>query len=161
MVLALVLVVALAGNAFAYISTGYMWTSYFSYVWEDYHTSDLYKPNIKTVQKIVDLYPNSPDLDEDGIFGPNTTNGVRSFQTERGLSVDGQVGQNTWGNMQYRMDFGHTGVDGYDYYKVDTSVSDNGTSTSGEYFKHQTNGRWYYRKYTSSSWERIDYRQLP
>ena len=35
----------------------------------------------------------------DGIFGANTANAVRSFQSSEGLSVDGIVGQNSWGKM--------------------------------------------------------------
>ena len=39
------------------------------------------------------LYPIN---DLDGIFGRNTENAVREFQSENGLSVDGVVGPNTW-----------------------------------------------------------------
>lgn len=37
----------------------------------------------------------------DGIFGQNTENAVREFQTENGLAADGIVGRNTW---DYLMD---------------------------------------------------------
>ena len=37
-----------------------------------------------------------PITDLDGIFGPETENAVRSFQSENGLTVDGIVGANTW-----------------------------------------------------------------
>jgi len=36
----------------------------------------------------------------DGIYGPNTYNAVRDFQTAEGLLVDGIVGPQTWGRMQ-------------------------------------------------------------
>ena len=32
----------------------------------------------------------------DGLFGTNTTNAVRAYQTYKGLGVDGIVGCNTW-----------------------------------------------------------------
>lgn len=36
----------------------------------------------------------------DGIFGPNTENAVRRYQTSRGLASDGIVGCNTWRSIQ-------------------------------------------------------------
>lgn len=36
----------------------------------------------------------------DGVFGPNTEQAVRDYQTDRGLQVDGIVGQETWGSLQ-------------------------------------------------------------
>ncbi|WP_402465821.1 peptidoglycan-binding protein [Isoptericola aurantiacus] len=35
----------------------------------------------------------------DGIFGPNTEEGVRAFQRKRGLTVDGVIGPHTWYEM--------------------------------------------------------------
>ena len=35
----------------------------------------------------------------DGIFGPGTETSVRNFQTENGLTVDGVVGEETWGAL--------------------------------------------------------------
>ncbi|MFS4091516.1 peptidoglycan-binding domain-containing protein [Streptomyces sp. AF1A] len=37
----------------------------------------------------------------DGIFGSRTENQVRNFQRDRGLSVDGIVGPNTWAELHY------------------------------------------------------------
>ena len=39
--------------------------------------------------------PGTPD----GIFGTNTQNAVRNFQSQNGLAVDGIVGPNTWNNL--------------------------------------------------------------
>lgn len=38
-------------------------------------------------------------LDVDGIFGANTQQAVRDYQTSRGLDVDGIVGNQTWGAL--------------------------------------------------------------
>lgn len=38
-------------------------------------------------------------LSVDGIYGDNTYNAVRDYQSKNGLSVDGIVGTNTWGSL--------------------------------------------------------------
>lgn len=44
---------------------------------------------VKHMQKVLNLYP-------DGIFGSLTEEGVKAFQCEHGLHVDGIVGEKTW-----------------------------------------------------------------
>ena len=41
----------------------------------------------------------------DGIFGPNTEQSVRDYQTARGISVDGVVGPETWGTLRGELNF--------------------------------------------------------
>ena len=53
--------------------------------------------DVKDLQKI--LNQNGYKLTEDGIFGSNTQNAVRDYQTKNGLTVDGIVGTNTWGSL--------------------------------------------------------------
>lgn len=43
-------------------------------------------------KKIPPVYP-------DGIYGPETANAVRVFQTEYGLPVTGEVNESTWNNL--------------------------------------------------------------
>ena len=52
---------------------------------------------VKELQKL--LNQNGYSLDEDGIFGDNTQNAVKDYQQKNGLSVDGIVGNNTWGAL--------------------------------------------------------------
>lgn len=42
------------------------------------------------------LYPAQPSLAGDGVYGSGTTKAVRLFQRQFALSIDGQVGNNTW-----------------------------------------------------------------
>lgn len=51
----------------------------------------------------------------DGIFGNNTLKGVRQYQKDNGLTVDGIVGNNTWGSL-----YGNT--------TADTSAGNGGTT---------------------------------
>jgi N-acetyl-anhydromuramyl-L-alanine amidase AmpD len=51
---------------------------------------------VKAVQSQLNAHGASPALTVDGNFGPGTHTAVRAFQSARGLTVDGVVGQNTW-----------------------------------------------------------------
>jgi len=48
-------------------------------------------------------------LSVDGIFGPLTASAVRKFQAICGISVDGQVGNQTWPRLLAQIQFGSTG----------------------------------------------------
>ncbi len=49
---------------------------------------------VRTLQDL--LRARGHTVEVDGIFGPMTDAAVRAFQKERGLAVDGIVGQHTW-----------------------------------------------------------------
>lgn len=51
-------------------------------------------PLVYTIQYL--LRAHGSGLDVDGIFGPITKNQVMAFQTDKGLTVDGIVGSQTW-----------------------------------------------------------------
>jgi len=58
-------------------------------------------PVVEALQKALKKMSSSPgdafDLGPvDGIFGPRTETAVRAYQTERGVAVDGIVGDQTW-----------------------------------------------------------------
>jgi len=52
---------------------------------------------VKAVQS--QLNESGYGLTVDGAFGPATDSAVRSFQSSKGLGVDGVVGDNTWNKM--------------------------------------------------------------
>lgn len=45
------------------------------------------------------FYQTVPAVDIDGIYGPNTTNAVRTFQRQFNLAQDGIVGKATWDKL--------------------------------------------------------------
>ena len=53
--------------------------------------------DVTELQKLLNNH--GYNLDEDGIFGDNTKNAVTDFQKNKGLTVDGIVGTNTWGTL--------------------------------------------------------------
>lgn len=57
---------------------------------------DVSPPGVTRLQTMLNFVGSSPQLVEDGIFGPRTDASVRQFQSNEGLAVDGIVGKNTW-----------------------------------------------------------------
>lgn len=53
---------------------------------------------VKELQTL--LNNNGAKLSVDGVFGPKTLAAVKSYQKSNGLSVDGIVGNNTWGSLR-------------------------------------------------------------
>ena len=49
---------------------------------------------------ILRNYPTCNPMSYDGVFGTNTKDATECFQSHTGLSVDGEVGSQTWGKMQ-------------------------------------------------------------
>jgi hypothetical protein len=71
------------------------------------------------------------DAWSDGVYGPNTENAVRAFQTAEGLSVDGIVGPETWNRMQTLVDTDDTYIStngDYDAYGVAQVAEPNAAS---------------------------------
>jgi hypothetical protein len=56
-------------------------------------------PSVTDAQAKLNRVGADPPLAEDGIFGPKTRAAVVSFQSERGLLVDGVIGPQTWGAL--------------------------------------------------------------
>ncbi len=53
--------------------------------------------DVTELQKL--LNKNGYALDEDGVFGSNTQAAVKDYQEKNNLTVDGIVGENTWGSL--------------------------------------------------------------
>jgi len=62
--------------------------------------------DVKLAQRLLNKNASSsPQLAEDGIFGPKTESAVRAFQSaHRPLTVDGIVGNNTWARLGVTID---------------------------------------------------------
>ena len=54
---------------------------------------------VRAVQSQIHGRGDGAHIAIDGIFGPDTNDAVRAFQTLLGLSVDGIVGQQTWNHL--------------------------------------------------------------
>lgn len=63
--------------------------------------------NVRTVQYLLDA--SGASIAVDGIFGPNTTAAVKSFQTAHGLTADGIVGNQTWPKLVVTVKSGSSG----------------------------------------------------
>lgn len=60
----------------------------------------MHNNNVLHIQRLINsarsMFPNLPQLTEDGLFGVNTQNAIRMFQQLMGLPTDGIVGLQTW-----------------------------------------------------------------
>ena len=63
--------------------------------------------NVRSVQYLLNAHDFS--LTVDGIFGPNTNEAVRTFQSDHHLTVDGKVGDQTWPVLIIEVQNGSTG----------------------------------------------------
>ena len=64
-------------------------------------------PRVSAVQFL--LRAHGAGIDADGSFGPQTEGAVRDFQAQRGLPVDGIVGNQTWPVLVVQVSRGSTG----------------------------------------------------
>lgn len=64
-------------------------------------------PSVAAVQFL--LRADGAGIDADGVFGPLTDGAVRAFQSQRGLAVDGIVGDETWPALIVQVSQGATG----------------------------------------------------
>ncbi|MFE0105239.1 peptidoglycan-binding protein [Streptomyces sp. NPDC059009] len=64
-------------------------------------TGSAAKKRIKEVQCLINANTSYPTLlNEDGKFGTKTYNAVKKVQSKAHISVDGQVGKNTWKKLR-------------------------------------------------------------
>jgi peptidoglycan hydrolase-like protein with peptidoglycan-binding domain len=63
--------------------------------------------NVRTIQYL--LNHRDRDVTVDGVFGPGTEDEVRGFQDGKGLTVDGEVGNQTWPALVVQVSSGSEG----------------------------------------------------
>lgn len=93
--------------------------------------------SVSELQKL--LNQNGYSLSVDGIYGKNTQQAVRDYQTRTGLSVDGIAGNNTWGALT-----GNGGSGGLSYSQIISNVSGGsspGGSSSASYLSQYESGK--------------------
>ncbi|QQK80048.1 C40 family peptidase [Salicibibacter cibi] len=82
-----------------------------------------------------DLSENGYTVQVDGIFGPETENAVKTYQSDQGLGVDGVAGPNTYDALASEESSSEDASSSYDSSNGDESVSEgsgNGDSSSEE-----------------------------
>ena len=62
---------------------------------------------VRPLQRLLNA--RGPDIGVDGIFGPQTENAVKAFQSGHGLAADGIVGPQTWPRLVVQVRKGSTG----------------------------------------------------
>lgn len=156
-VLALVLVVAMAGTAFAALDWG-------THVFDVNKRFSYDKDQTYLIQKVLTythypkrFYPNGID----GQYGSGTEDAVEEFQKcYSSLSNDGEVGNNTWNKLGPHWPiqanevttYDHWDYSTYDYYQI------NGHKINTEYVQHvrrrTSNDKWYV--YVGGVWKTVD-----
>ena len=66
--------------------------------------------DVKKLQE--QLNSNGYKLDVDGVFGPKTQDAVRDYQKKNNLTIDGIVGQETWGAIEKQQSYYTTNSEG-------------------------------------------------
>jgi hypothetical protein len=64
-------------------------------------------PQVKLLQRLMNLRKGGGALAEDGIFGPLTKGAVQAFQTKKNLAPDSVVGPKTWMALGITIDINH------------------------------------------------------
>jgi hypothetical protein len=64
-------------------------------------------PQVKLLQRLINLQHSANVLVEDGAFGPLTKGKVSAFQTSKRLTPDSIVGPNTWRALGITVDINH------------------------------------------------------
>lgn len=140
-VLALLLVVSMAGTALASMNsygytTHFSWSSTFNTLRQGSAGSQ-----VRFLQRVLNYaFSPNPDLVADGDFGPATNSAVVWYQNERGLVADGLVGPATWGDLQSYINWisdGAPHTDSYGNYYQYRSVL-----YSNYWIRHYANGTW-------------------
>lgn len=97
-VMAIVMLIAMAGSALAYVQNPAITTFPLTKERSSYNGYAL------MVQRILyDHQYGSGSTYCDGYFGTNTKNSVIAYQQDYGLSADGIVGSQTWGSLANRL----------------------------------------------------------
>ncbi|MFJ1787247.1 peptidoglycan-binding protein [Streptomyces anulatus] len=86
------------------VSTNYEgWTANYSWAWNINVVQGATGDRVREIQCLL-KHKSVPGVGAvDGDFGPATAAAVRSFQASRNITVDGEVGVNTWKKLRARI----------------------------------------------------------
>lgn len=121
------------------------------------YASSSYSKGIQRIIYCLGSHPENQSIAQfaDGIFGPNTKAAVEDFQENRGIAVDGVVGDETWGALQDVVEIDSL-VDTGDGFNA-RSIDGNSCGTEAQFYQSQSTPFGWKMAKTPSSTEKVQF----